>query len=377
MNMSEDLPILAVFFEHKDRGHEGSGVLFRHGELLYVLTASHVVHGTNCEHYEPSNINSFKIVSERFGELTLKKEILNEKYQRQYDISVFEVEVSEGNLESIPHVNLSDESDFPGVKLAFRGKSNAPSKKAYTIRECDVDSKTGGIITVGFPARFYTDYKGATGAELLQGYSGSGVFVVGQNITEIYLVGVVTSVDDDDYSGVSCCCISRVQCFMPDGFELSPFKERNKVLETSIRDIRKQVTQNVIEERKASDNVSVTRLNDKMNVFLGSWELEELDQYIEDMVTWENLYYNNVKNDEDIKLVIDNSRKELSSGSKKFRVKSTLDAHNKYRDIEREFKEIVDMHLEEFPQWRKYKRTIVNGEIAKMLAQCKLDFILL
>jgi hypothetical protein len=309
--------------------------------------------------------------------LILIKEILNEKYQRKYDISVFEVKLIEGNLESIPNVNLSDESDFPGVKLAFRGKSNKPSGKAYTVRECDVDSKDSGIITVGIPAKYYTDFKGDTGAELLQGYSGSGVFVVGQNITEIYLVGVVTSVDDDDFSGVSCCCISRVQCFMPDGFELSPFKERSKVLETSIRDIRNQVTQNVIDDRKANDNVSVTRLNNKMNVFLGSWELEELDQYIEDMVTWEKLYYNNVKNDEDIKLVIDNSREELSSGSKKFRVESTLDAHKKYRNIEKEFKEIVDMHLEEYPQWKKYKRTIVNGEIAKMLAQCKLDFILL
>jgi hypothetical protein len=288
MNMSEDLPKLAVFFEHKDRGHEGSGVLFRYGDLLYVLTASHVVHGTKCEYYESSNINSFKIVSERFGELSLKKQILNEEYQKQYDISLFEVEISEGNLEDIPHVNLSDESDFPGVTLAFRGKPNAPSGKAYTVRECHVDSKEDGIVTVGFPDRFYTDYLGGTGAEVLQGYSGSGVFVVGANIREIYLVGVVTSVDDDNYSGVSCCCISRVQSFMPDGFELTPFKERNKVLETSISDIRKQVTQAVIDEAKAKDNQSVDRLTRKMTVFLGSWELEELDKYIEDMVTWDS-----------------------------------------------------------------------------------------
>ena len=81
-----------------------------------------------------------------------------------------------------------------------------------------------------------------------------------------------------------------------------------------------------------------------------------------------------VKGNSKLEKLINESKVVLSAGNKKFIVSSSAEGNRYFHEIRKEFREIVKGFLGTHEAWGQYVNTVSNGEIAKYLANCKLDF---
>jgi hypothetical protein len=371
MNHLEVLPKTNISISN-EHSHIGGGVLVKVNKSYFILTAAHVIFGDNCCNFQNSNPEELKYISETYGELQYKEYVGQEESIKNHDIVAIHITPSK-DMQDFPEVKFCQDTDFPDLEFIFKGRSKSPSGKSYSILPCTKNSEENSDIHIKIPPESYTNFEGETGAEILQGYSGSGVFINNPKEDEIYLIAVVLSVSDDNFTGVNCAGISKFKDNIINEMVISDFFGGNKLLNLNIKDIRRSITTEIINERKTNKYGDVENLTRKMDVFLEDWQPEDLDQFIHDILIWEKIEHSKIRNNSSYKELIDESKAILSSGNKSYQVKNTQEGNDRFHKIQEDFISIVREQLDGTPL-QKSSRTIATGEIARLLANCKLDF---
>ncbi|EWH05011.1 hypothetical protein AT00_16640 [Pseudoalteromonas lipolytica SCSIO 04301] len=204
----------------------GSAVLVKVRNAFYVLSSAHVTFGEGCEQYndELCSTLTYKAESEKIENLTFIKMLGNLEIFKTYDIIAIEVDVALNN-EGFPEIFFTIDTDKPELEFIFKGRVKSESGKTYSISPCTKNSTGGTDIHLEIPAKFYTDFKGETGAEVLQGLSGSGVFIHDNNSDKAFLTSIVKSVSDDNFVGVNCTCISLYKEHLIPEIELIDYEK--------------------------------------------------------------------------------------------------------------------------------------------------------
>jgi hypothetical protein len=204
MNHLTFLPYTTVQIS-KESIYLGSAVLVVVENIFYVLTAAHVSFGDGCKQYSEDLSSTLTYKSESIGELTFVRELGSIEIYKAHDILAIEVEV---NSEDFPEILFSNDTDKPQLQFIFKGRSKSESGKSYAVLPCKKNSTAGVDIHLEIPLKDYTDFEGEKGAEVLQGLSGSGVFIHDDDSSDAFLTSIVKSVSKDNFVGINCTCIS-------------------------------------------------------------------------------------------------------------------------------------------------------------------------
>ncbi len=367
LNLIKILEKLAVTLDSDDV-YLGSGTLVRVNGVFYILTARHCVFDD-----DENELCTSKIIvkSEHYGEIKL--DILTVK---RPELDAVLLKVSDYvELKDYPEILYTDDITFPSLQFCFRGKPKSVSGKLNTVYNCSINGrdKINSVIDVEIPIQYYTDHKGGTGAEVLDGYSGSGLVIA--NHKQLYYCAIVCSVSDDNFCGVECISISDIAA--SSGLPFDIIKDlpcTSEIVQMDVKRLRKEITEQIINSADDTNNIAVKNLKRKMDLFLPGWGKEDLEQFLSDMLTWDILYKDKVRGNAVFKNLIDESKDALSAGNKKYIVNSSSEGNRSFHNIKSEFRDIVSSFLEEHTMWKKYVTTVSNGEVAKYLANCNLDF---
>ncbi|KGJ90124.1 hypothetical protein [Colwellia psychrerythraea] len=242
----------------KESNYQGSAVLVKVKNAFYVLTSAHVTFGERCEQYteELSSLLTYK--SEKFGNLTFIRELGNFEIYKAHDIVAIEVGV---NSDDFPEVFFTNETDEPTLEFIFRGRGKVQSGKIYSVMPCYKNGTAGADIHIEIPEKDYTDFQGEAGAEVLQGLSGSGVFIHDNDSSEAFLTSIVKSVSEDNFVGVNCTCISLFNKYLIPELNLIDYKHHGSEKSTSsqsklidsatqidVEELTRSISQNLISQ---------------------------------------------------------------------------------------------------------------------------------
>jgi hypothetical protein len=214
----------------KESNYLGSAVLVKVKNAFYVLTSAHVPFGEGCEQYNDDLSSTLTYKSEKFGDLTFIKELGDFETYKAHDIVAIEVGVSSDDF---PEIFFTRDTDKPALKFVFRGRGKVQSGKIYSVKPCFKNGTMGEDIHIEIPLQNYTDFQGETGAEVLQGLSGSGVFIHDNNSSEAFLTSIVKSVSEDHFVGVNCTCISLFKKYLIPEINLIDYEHHASEKSTS------------------------------------------------------------------------------------------------------------------------------------------------
>jgi len=162
-----------------------------------------------------------------------------------------------------PEIFFTSDTDKPALEFIFKGRVKSESGKTYSISPCTKNSIGDADIHLEIPAKFYTDFKGETGAEVLQGLSGSGVFIHDNNSDKAFLTSIVKSVSEDNFVGVNCTCISLFKEHLIPEIELQDYEDYAIEKNTNPQ-IRQNSTSNNIELEELTRSISQSLLSQLM-----------------------------------------------------------------------------------------------------------------
>ena len=213
--------------------------------------------------------------------------------------------------------------------------------------------------------------KGNTGASVMNGYSGSGVFIRGTD--DIFLVGISQNIDKDSFNGVNCRSIGVLKnSFLPD-IEISDFRGGNAQLKLNVAEIKEKITQAMIERRKSDEYGDVENLTRKMDAFIENWTSEDLDGFIKDILVWENIDRKKVRNHSLYRDRIENAKAIWSAGNKHYQVSTIQQGNQRFHKILDDLTDLLKEELEG-TSIKSSSKVIAAGEVARLLADCTLKF---
>lgn len=220
MNHLKFLPNATVQIS-KESDYLGSAVLVKIKNSFYVLTSAHVPFGERCEQYSEGLSSSLTYESEKLGNLRFIRELGDFDIFKTHDIVAIEVGV---NSDDFPEIFFTSEIDEPALEFIFRGRGKVQSGKIYSVMPCFKNGTAGEDIHIEIPEKAYTDFQGEAGAEVLQGLSGSGVFIHDNDSSKAFLTSIVKSVSEDNFVGVNCTCISLFKDYLIPEINLIDYK---------------------------------------------------------------------------------------------------------------------------------------------------------
>lgn len=368
MNELDVLPKTCVQIYQSDVYH-GSGVLVEINSIFYVFSAAHVF---TQDASKPIELNNFHGVSEEYGKIEFDSLIGDQEASLKHDIAVVSV-AKKYNFFDFPRIKFCEDISFPGISLVFRGTQKSPALKPHSVTPCLVDTPNNdeGLFCLKVPLGVYADMKGNVGAGVMGGYSGSGIFIKETN--DIYLVGIAQSIDKDDFTGVNCRSIRIIKDSFIPSIEISDFHGGNAQLKLNIAEIRRNVTQDMIEKRKFNAYGDVENLTRKMDAFMENWTTDDLDNFINDILVWEHIEHFKIRNNSRYRDLIANAKAILAAGNKNYHVSTIQKGNEHFHKILDEFIDTLKSELEGTPI-KSNSRVIAAGEIARLLADCTLQF---
>ncbi|MGI2216092.1 hypothetical protein ACRN94_03660 [Shewanella baltica] len=358
---------IAVTINTCEGQHLGSGTLVKIEKKFHILTAAHCLFDNDTTEIDSETIY---IHSSEYGKIN----IIKEKLKRPSIDAIFLNVSDEHIFKEFPEIFFTDDYLFPSLSFCFRGKPKSPSGNSYSVYNCSINGvDADGLINVGIPTPFYTDFKGETGAAVLDGFSGSGLII--ENHQQLYYCAMVHSVSDDNFCGVNCTSIADIVKVCPVDLKLiKDLPNTSEIIQLNVKKLKQEMIKEIIKSAEDSDNIAVKNLKRKMDIFSPGWDQNDLENFISDMLTWEALYRDKVKGNSKLENLIDESKEVLSAGNKKYFVSTASEGNKYFHEIKNDFRNIVSSFLNENEIWKKYINTVSNGEIAKYLANCKLDF---
>ena len=349
--------------------YQGSAVMVEIEQHYYIISAAHVFYN---DFNKVLSIMKFHGISEEYGELKFKMPLGTSDQHEEHDIIVIPVDTLV-EFSGFPKIQFCEDISFPGLSFVFRGTAKSPAKKPHSVGPCQVDTSINenGIFCLEIPLGSYADTTGNVGAQVLDGYSGSGIFI--KEVNDIFLVGIVQKVEKDSFTGVNCRSINIVKKAFIRSLDISDFHGGNTQLKLNVAEIRRKVTRTMIEERKVNKYGDVENITRKMDAFLDDWTNEDLDKFISDIITWEYIEHTKIRNNSRYRNLIENAKAILASGNKKYKVQTVQQGNERFHQIVDEFTELLKSELEGTPI-RTSSPVFAAGEIARLLANCTLDF---
>ncbi len=349
----------------------GSGVLVSVDGRFYVITALHVVADQDGCLVTDGELLELTYESEVYGDLKFVGVVGSPDAQEQYDIIA--IEVGSETISDFPNTRFCGDVSYPGVEFIVRGTAKSETLSSHSIPKCEIDTivENEKKFHLRIPADDYSTAQGESGAEVLQGYSGSGVFF--KDSEEFWLAGIVLSVENNNFNGVVCRSVSVLKGDFFDCMKLDDYHGGNKNTRVSVSELRADITEQLIEERKNKGYGDVENLVRKMEAFLPGWATEDLDQFIVDILLWERLDRKYIRTNEQYRGLVEDAKVYIASGNKKFSVETPDQGNKKFHKIQEEFIDHLNELLDGSPL-KVNSRIIVSGELAKMLANCSLDF---
>ncbi|BBB29911.1 hypothetical protein [Neptunomonas japonica] len=255
MNELDVLPKTCVQI-YKSEIYHGSGVLVEAGGVFYVFSAAHVI---SQDISKPLTLEGFYGVSEKYGKIEFDILVGKHNANQVNDIAVIAINQKQ-KFPNFPPVRFCEDISFPENSYVFRGTQKSIALKAHTVAPCYLDTSTcdEGLFCLKVPLDAYADMKGNVGADVMGGYSGSGVFIKGTD--NIYLVGIAQNIDKDDFIGVNCRSIKAIKDSFLPSMEISEFHGGNAQLKLNIAEIKRNVTQGMIDERKKPMSMGMLRI---------------------------------------------------------------------------------------------------------------------
>lgn len=354
---------------YKDCDYHGSGVLVKVNGVFYVLSAAHVY---SQDQNEPIDLKGFYGKSEKYDHIDFKELIGDSSVHFKHDVAVVSVQEN-GSFHDFPDIDFCTDLDFPENSFVFRGTQKSSELKPHSVNPCYLDTPANcdQLFCLKVPLECYSDTIGNVGAEVLRGYSGSGVFV--KDACRNYLVGIVLNVDKDDFVGVNCRSVQVIKdCFLPN-LAISEFHGGNAQLKLNVAQIKREITKELIEERKNNAYGDVENLTRKMDFFLKDWKPEDLDRFISDILTWENIEHKKIRNYSVYRDCIDNAKAIWEAGNKQYLVNDAQQGNERFHKIRDELVEILKEELDG-TTIKTSSNVIAAGEVARLLANCDLDF---
>ncbi|CAM3505406.1 hypothetical protein [Parendozoicomonas haliclonae] len=355
---------------YQSETYHGSGVLVQTDGEFYVFSAAHVF---SQDITQPIKLEEFHGISDMYGKIEFDSLIEEQKATQQYDIVVISVD-KKHSFSDFPRISFCEDISFPEISYAFRGTQKSAALKSHTVTPCQLDTplNDNGTFCLKIPFEAYTDMKGGVGAEVLGGYSGSGIFI--RETDNNYLVGIAQNIDKDDFTGVNCRSIKVIKDFFLPNIDITDFHGGNAQLKLNIAEIKRNVTQTMIDERKKSNNYGdVENLTRKMNSFMADWTTEDLDGYINDILVWEDIEQSKIRNHSSYRDLIENAKAIWASGNKKFQVSSIQQGNERFHKILDDLTALLKDELDG-TSIKSTSSVIAAGEIARLLANCTLDF---
>lgn len=368
MKWISELQKISITIKSEAKGHQGSGSLIKINEHFYILTAAHCLFE---EQELKTNISNIVIHSEAYGTISLDPEGFDIK---KPGIDAILLRVGKNNMiNDFPNLKFTEDHTFPGLKFCFRGTAKSVSGNTYTVYNCSMNGSKDNLLHIEIPPAFYNDFQGNKGAEVLEGYSGSGLIV--ENQDEILFCGIICSISEDSFNGVNCISISDIKDCLQQPITFEEITNTANIVRLDVQAIKESIAQSFVQFVKDhNNNDAIAHLTRKMDLFLPDWEMQDLENFVSDMLVWDELYKNKVKGNPELHSLIKESQCELSSGNKTFYVDSSREGNKQFHLIKKDFKEIIDKFFEDNSVWKKYTNTIASGEIAKYLANCNLNF---
>ncbi|MGO3385772.1 MAG: hypothetical protein ACTIMQ_13785, partial [Acinetobacter guillouiae] len=248
----------------KESAYLGSAVLVKVRNTFYVLSSAHVTFGKGCEQYNDELCSTLTYVSEseEIENLTFVKVLGNLEIFKTYDIVAIEVDVAL-KIVDFPEIFFTSDTDKPALEFIFRGRGKVQSGKTYSVMPCFKNGTDGADIHIEIPEKAYADFQGEIGAEVLQGLSGSGVFIHDHNSDKAFLTSVVKSVSEDYFVGVNCTCISLFKEHLIPEIELRDYEDYEIEKNTNPQ-IRQNSTSNNIELEELTRSITQSLLSQLM-----------------------------------------------------------------------------------------------------------------
>ncbi|EHJ03307.1 hypothetical protein [Marinobacter manganoxydans] len=364
------LPKTTVKIRRSDK-FLGSGVLVTVDGRFYVITALHVVADQDGCSVTGAKLLELIYESEVYGDLKFVGLVGSPDAQEKYDIVA--IEVGSEKISDFPNTRFCSDVSFPDVQFIVRGTAKSETLSPHSIPRCEIDTiiENEKKFHLRIPSDDYSTAQGESGAEVLQGYSGSGVFF--KDSEEFWLAGIVLSVENNNFNGLVCRSVSALEGYFFDCMELDDYHGGNKNTRVSVSELRASITEQLIEERKNKGYGDVENLVRKMEAFLPGWTTEDLDQFIVDILLWERLDRKYIRTNEQYRSLVEDAKVYIASGNKKFSVGTPHQGNIKFHKIQEEFMGHLNELLDGSPL-KMNSRIIVSGELAKMLANCSLDF---
>ncbi|MGE6809007.1 hypothetical protein [Pseudoalteromonas nigrifaciens] len=248
----------------KESAYLGSAVLVKVRNTFYVLSSAHVTFGKECEQYndELCSTLTYESESEEIENLAFVKVLGNLEIFKTYDIVAIEVDVAL-KIVDFPEIFFTSDTDKPALEFIFRGRGKVQSGKTYSVMPCFKNGTDGADIHIEIPEKAYADFQGEIGAEVLQGFSGSGVFIHDHNSDKAFLTSVVKSVSEDYFVGVNCTCISLFKEHLIPEIELIDYEDYT-IEKNANYHIRQNGTSNNIELEELTRSISQSLLSQLM-----------------------------------------------------------------------------------------------------------------
>tara|TARA_R110001583_G_scaffold59030_1_gene175668 strand:- start:2849 stop:3964 length:1116 start_codon:yes stop_codon:yes gene_type:complete len=369
MNELDVLPKTSIQIFQSDNYH-GSGILVEINEVFYIFSAAHVF-SQNVS--KPLILDGFYGKSEEYGRVDFGYLIGEHEEIQKYDIAVIAID-QKHKFSNFPKISFCEDINFPENSYVFRGTQRSQSLKPHTVTPCSLDTSinSDSLFCLKVPLEAYANMKGDVGAEVMGGYSGSGIFI--KETDKNYLVGIAQSIEKDDFTGINCRSVKIIKDFFLPNIDIAEFHGGNAQLKLNIAEIKRNVTQGMINERKkTNDYGDVENLTRKMNSFMKNWTPEDLDGFINDILVWENIEHSKIRNHSSYRDLIENAKAIWASGNKKFEVSSIQQGNERFHKI---LDELTDLLKEELDgtSIKSSSPVIAAGEIARLLANCTLDF---
>lgn len=304
MNELDVLPKTCVQI-YRSGNYHGSGVLVETGGIFYIFSAAHVI---SQDISKPLTLDGFYGISEKYGKIEFDALIGEPEATQKYDIAVIAID-QKHSFPGFPKVSFCEDISFPENSYVFRGTQKSSALKAHTVTPCYLDTPMNdeSLFCLKVPLEAYTDMQGNVGAEVLGGYSGSGIFI--KEADNNYLVGIAQNIDKDDFTGINCRSIKIIKDSFIANIEIEDFHGGNAQLKLNIAEIKRNVTQNMIDERKKSNGCGdVENLTRKMDLFIKDWTPEDLDGFINDILVWEHIEHSKIRNHSLCRNLIENAK---------------------------------------------------------------------
>lgn len=362
---------------HQNDTFLSSGIIFKHSDELYSITAGHTVYGKKFD--EPIPTKEIRIKAEA-GTFGVDEIIGDNAFAKQHDIVLLKLNNIEYQHEQLIEINFSTAPRNQLHDLMFRGKYEQGVDIYNWQKGITYDEEIKGTThyRIDFPSNLLSNSTFSFGHNWLGGISGSGLFYKGRK--EIVCCGIVCEIPENgDVGKLECGSISPLKQLLPSLkiFESSQFnydEEFNK--DSILAIINRNEEEAVLEWEKVNENSKEVKLvNKKLPYIYSQTQLQRgKSKLLRNYRIGQDLIENELNNKEFLRKEYDLAYNTYDIKDKFYYVDGRRDAKAKYDELKKSYENHLTSELSKkgFPQ--NLIILLTEYGVARWITDCSLDF---